>query len=466
MPKIISLIITLKNIKIQGASRGGDSILKLVVRGAEFYYDSKFSREKIQNYSLKKFRQTVKYAYKYSKFYKKYYSSNGIKYKDLDNIDPKEIPLMSKQLVIENFYDIATRKINPLSIKKALKSKELLPRAGRYFLVHTSGSTGTPCNFLYDRNAIVNLESNFIRLSIGGKNPIGFRDFPIRSVYIAPVGSGYACTALALNGLKAYHAKGIVLDASKPLSEWKSIINNYSPNYLSGYPSCIRMAAELQEEGEIKFKPKKIITGGEPLNHETAVYFSNLFGADIIDYYGCTESILLGAGASWYEGLYLFDDLNYYETDSRNRLIITPLYNKIFPLVRYQLNDMVEGFTKEKYGTLPFTHIDRVVGRNEDIMWFNNSHGNRDFLHPLFLDDLNVKGISKYQFIQQNNESFILKCVKMPYAKDNIENEIKVQIDTFLKKKQMQNIKYKIVFVDNIEVNPHTGKTKLVIIKV
>lgn len=54
----------------------------------------------------------------------------------------------------------------------------------------------------------------------------------------------------------------------------------------------------------------------------------------------------------------------------------------------------------------------------------------------------------------------------MPYAKDNIENEIKVQIDTFLKKKQMQNIKYKIVFVDNIEVNPHTGKTKLVIIKV
>ena len=414
---------------------------------------------------MKRFRHTLKYAYKHSRFYKNYYSSNGIKYEDLDDIYIEEIPLMNKKLVSENFYDIATRKVKSESIKKAQSSNELLSRAGRYFVVHTSGSTGTPCNFLYDRNAIVNLESNFIRLSIGGRNAIGRDDFPIRSVYIAPVGSGYACTALALNGLKIYHAKGIVLDASKPLYEWKSIVNKYSPNYLSGYPSCIKMAAELQEKGEINFKPKKIITGGEPLNHETAVYFSNLFNADIIDYYGCTESILLGAGASWYEGLYLFDDLNYYETDSKNKLIITPLYNKIFPLIRYQLNDMVEGFTKEKYGPLPFTHIDRVVGRNEDIMWFNNSHGNRDFLHPLFLDDLDVKGISKYQFIQQDNQSFVLKCVKMPYAGDDIESKIKEQINAFLKKKEMQNIKYKIVFVNDIEVNPHTGKTNLVIIK-
>ena len=37
---------------------------------------------------------------------------------------------------------------------------------------------------------------------------------------------------------------------------------------------------------------------------------SELFGGDVINYYGCTESILIGAGASWYDGIYLFDDLN------------------------------------------------------------------------------------------------------------------------------------------------------------
>lgn len=266
-----------------------------------------------------------------------------------------------------------------------------------------------------------------------------------------------------MKGLKEYHVKGIVLDASTPKEKWGQIINNYSPGYLSGYPSCLNIVAKLQEEGVINFHPKKIITGGEPLNHENAVYLSKIFNSDIIDYYGCTESILLGAGSSFYEGIYLFDDLNYFEVDHNNHLIITPLYNRLFPLIRYKINDMVEGFSKDYKGNLPFTHISRVLGRNEEIMWFINEKGQEDFLHPLFIDDLNVEGVKKYQFEQIDNKNFILRCIRISLSEDKIKSMIEKQMDTFLLKKNLSNVKYKIIFVEDIPVNPVTGKIKLVI---
>lgn len=339
----------------------------------------------------------------------------------------------------------------------------MLPAIKNRFIVHTSGSTGEPTNFIYNKKALRILEANFARLSIGGQNDIGIKDFPIDSLYIAPVGSGYACTALAIFGMHEYRTKSVIINAQTPLSKWKSIIEGCNPNYLSGYPSCIKLVAELMEKGEIQLKPKKIITGGEPLTSELQQYFKNIFSADIIDYYGCTESILIGAGTTYYNGIYLFDDINYVEKDEIGRLIITPLYNKAFPLIRYRLNDIVDGFNKDYEGELPYTHINKVIGRKEDLMWFVNENGEKDFLHPLFLDDLNVNGIINYQFVQNNLQSFELKCVSNESFKDKMEKEIISQMDYFLKNKKMRNVKYNIDFVDYIPADKKTGKTKLVI---
>lgn len=435
----------------------------MIHEGRRLYEHNKLTRKEIIGYRDKKFRNLLKYAYSNCSFYREYYSQNGINYNHLDSIGVEDIPKLSKDMVRNNFWGICSFNINKTLVDKAASSGKLVLKVGKNYIVHTSGSTGKPCMFLYDRNAMNMIEANFIRLSMGGSRTVNFKDLPVRSVYIAPVGSGYACTSLAMNGLKAYHAKGIVLNASTPLDKWKDIVKKYSPNYLSGYPSCINLAAKLQKKGEINFQPKKIITGGEPLSTEMLMHFNKVFNADIIDYYGCTESILIGAGTSWYKGLYLFDDMNYCEIDEHNKLIITPLNNYAFPLIRYTLNDMVEGFSYEGYGPLPYTHIDKVMGRNEELMWFKNINGKMDFLHPLFIDDLNVEGLLQYQFEQIDEKEFIIKCVKMPYASNLTENLINNQIDEFLQKKQLSNVKYKVIFLDKINTDEKTGKTKLVI---
>ena len=437
-------------------------MIGIAYNGLKYNRHCHWSRADILALSMRLFRKTVKSAYLRSPFYREFYASLGIRYKDLSHLDPSDLPIIDKETVRYNFDRIANIAIPKKALSKGPEYFRLLPGIG--YLVHTSGSTGKPCSFLYSQSAVTALEANFVRLSIaGGQNQITFHDFPIKSLYISSVGRGYASMLLAQNGLKSYHAQSVIVEASTPLDEWPDKIGNFAPNYLSGYPSCINILSEMQRDGKLNIHPKKIITGGEPIGKEEMRRFSELFGSDVINYYGCTESILIGAGASWHDGLYLFDDLNFLETDSYNRLIITPLTNHAFPLIRYRLNDIVEGFTKDFVPPLPFTHIDKIAGRTEELLWFENEKGKKDFLHPLFLDDLDVKGIEKYQFEQTGASDFIIRCMTFAGNKAELEKEIRRQIDGMLHKKAMMNVKYCVEFVDRIAPDPVTGKTKLVI---
>ncbi|MFA9397308.1 MAG: phenylacetate--CoA ligase family protein [Clostridiaceae bacterium] len=438
-------------------------IKDLVKNGKKYYDHNKMERNQILNYREKKFRKLIKLAYEKSEFYRELYENKGIKYKDLDCISIEDLPIINKDLVRDNSYNILTKNINEEKVKQSIKKDSLLPKVGDNYIIHTSGTTGIPCNFFYHKSALNILESNFARLSLLGDNKFTVSDFPIKSLYIAPVGSGYASSALANFGLKEYHCKSIIINAKSPMNTWIDKIVNYNPLYLSGYPSCIDLLASLQEQGKINIHPKKIITGGEPLSKENTLYYKKIFDADVVDQYGCTESILIGAGSSEYEGMYLFDDLNYVEVDNKNRLIITPLYNPLFPLIRYQLTDVLEGYDDSGKYKLPYTHIDRVIGREEEMMWFCNIKGEVDFLHPMFLDDLSVLGIEKYQFIQRDKESFTILCVKNSDFSDKTIKNTREQLEKFLEYKDMNNVKYDIIFVDEIKADNKTGKTKLVI---
>jgi len=434
----------------------------MIKNGLKYNRHCQWSRADILDLSLRLFRRTVISAYLRSPFYRDFYASLGIRYRDLSRLDPSDLPVIGKETIRHNSDRIATVPVYQKAGPEGDNQIRLFPGSG--YPVHTSGSTGKPCSFLYSRSAVSALESNFVRLSIaGGESRITISDFPIKSLHISSVGRGYASMLLAQNGLKSYHAKSIIVDASTPLEEWPDKIADFSPSYLSGYPSCIHIAAGLQQAGKLRISPKKIISGGEPMGKEEMRRLSKLFGADVINYYGCTESILIGAGASWYDGIYLFDDLNFLETDSRNRLIITPLANRAFPLIRYQLDDIVEGFSKEFVPPLPFTHIDRVAGRTEELMWFENEKRRTDFLHPLFLDDLDVEGIEKYQFEQIGRTAFLIRCIASTGNAAELEKNIRRQIDGMLRGKAMTNVKYRVEFVDRIAPDPVSGKIKLVI---
>ena len=68
----------------------------------------------------------------------------------------------------------------------------------------------------------------------------------------------------------------------------------------------------------------------------------------------------------------------------------------------------------------------------------DHKDGKRDFLHPLFLDDLDVKRIAKYQFEQTGESAFILRCVASASDTEELERKVRDQIDGMLRKKTWQ----------------------------
>jgi len=437
-------------------------MLNLIYKSIQLLRHYRWPKEKVLSYSESMFRTMVRFAFTNSPFYRELYSSHGIKASDLQQIKSFELPVIDKDMVRPNFYTIATRKLNRQDVEESLEGKKLLTRVNGCTIIHSSGSTGKPCNFLYDDDALTLVQANMARISVGGDNLMKIYDLPVRVLYVASVGRGYASTALALNSITNYRAKSIILNVQDPWESWCEKIQRFKPNYVAGYPSCILLIADLQERGKINIAPKKIITGGEPLTVEIQDYLRKVFGADVIDYYGCTESLALGAGFSWYQGIYLFDDINYYETDDHNRLIITPLYNFTFPLIRYRLDDVVEGFSRNAQAPLPFTRINKILGRTEEMMWFKNHQSKWDFLHPLFIDDLDVPGMKQYQFIQIDETSFKLRVVRESFTPIDLGQRIKNQVDSFLTRKNLANVKYTVEFVDDLQLDPLSGKAKLV----
>jgi len=469
-------------------------MLDLIYRGIQLYSHNGWPRERIVAYSEACFRRQVRYAYAHCPFYRQYYMARGIRETDLKTLNFEDIPPIDKDIVRANFRGIVarTRATSWITPPKAgsdadkpkcagngsrLRNAGGQPRSrlplgcGSFnmsgddlFVIHSSGSTGKPANFLYSKNAITTVISNFIRLSLGGNNFIRLRDFPIRTLFVASVGESYASVALALSGLREYRSRSLILNIRDPYQSWAEKIQEFQPTYMAGYPSCLRLIAELQQTRKIHIRPKKIITGGEPLTAETKALLLNTFGADIIDYYASSESLFIGAGTSWYEGMYLFDDMNYVEIDAAGCLLITPLYNDVFPLIRYRLNDVMAGFSRSYVGPLPYTHVDKIVGRSDEIMWFRNTKREWDFLHPLFIDDLEVPGVTEYQFLQMGETRFTVSIVaEQGTSPEQLREETKKQVASFLARKDLQNVELDVEVVEELKVDEKTGKSRLVV---
>lgn len=141
---------------------------------------------------------------------------------------------------------------------------------------------------------------------------------------------------------------------------------------------------------------------------------------------------------------------------------ITSLYNYAQPLIRYEISDcLIWNPYDERY---PFCKIKSLTGRNEDLMWFKDKHGNKDFLHPLAIEGFCMEGMLDYQFIQNNHDSFELDIeVTQTADKDRIHSEMITAIQAILYKKSLKYVQFIIMFVDEILPDKKTGKKALIV---
>lgn len=249
------------------------------------------------------------------------------------------------------------------------------------------------------------------------------------------------------------------LDINTPLNEWAARIETFQPNMVIGYPTAIRIIAEMAEHGQIQPRLHRVVCCGEPLAPGMRKYLEQMLKTEVINFYGASESLALGVEGQNSSDMILFDDLNAIEVVD-GEMYITCLYNYAQPLIRYHLTDRL---TLKPIGEGPFSRAEILLSRNEDVLWFEDAEHPRDFLHPLAVEGFCLDGLTDYQFVQRSAHRFTMLAVASPQRQHEISREMNRLMHEILLEKKMDWVDFSVEFLDEIRPDARTGKKPLII---
>jgi phenylacetate-CoA ligase len=408
----------------------------------------------------KKFHRMVALAQEKSPYYRKLITERGI---DPKNCVPTDFPKLTKRELIENFDDIVTdRSITRRAIseflEKSVDPEELFE--GRYHVLHTSGTSGTMGYFIYSHEAWIQGASHVVLCST-----MGWRR---RTAFVAATRGHFAGSSLMLtgnHGTNAFFYDVRTYDVGQPMPKIVEALNEFQPHNLSGYAAVLKVLAEAQERGELRIRPQQIGNGGEPLLPELKAYLQRIFGVPILNAYAASEHLYMGLTLPKTDGMILMEDDLIFEFAS-DHTCVTNLFNETMPLIRYRMDDVLLPDTTSP-NPYPFTKVKNVVGRYEDALLFTNRHGELDFIHPIVIVELIIKGLNAWQVILESKTSFRfrarLEAGLSPAERQAALQRIHDKLTSMLAEKEMDNVKFKIEEVDSISIDPKTGKFRLVV---
>lgn len=387
----------------------------------------------------------------------------------IDSTPLSAFPAIDKSVLMSQFEKIVTvPNLTQEEIRnfdeQEITGKKLFRE--KYHIVHSSGSTGTPKYFVYDESAWNNMLLGIVRGALWNMTMSKIIKFLIhgpRIVYIAATDGRYGGSMAVGDGVDGVGAKQIYLDINTPLDEWISTIKKFKPNMIIGYPSAVKILAELVEKGDLDLKVLRIVTCGEPLGASLRKYIEGVFRANVINFYGASESLSLGVESNPKEGMLLFDDMNIIEIQD-GVMYLTCLYNFVQPLIRYRLSDQLTLKAPNAESRYPFTRAVGLLGRNEDTLWFQDGNGKQEFLHPLAVEGFCIEGLRDYQFRQISPDTFeMLAELSDSTLQGNVQREVLRQMRDILRGKGLDYVQFYVKFVPEILPDPKTGKKRLIL---
>lgn len=425
---------------------------------------ARLPRERVVAAQEEKLRKVLRHAYENSEFYHRKFSEAGITADNIDSMPIEAFPTTDKAEFMGNYEQVLT--VPEFGQEELLKYDESGDEGlflDRWHVVHSSGSTGVPRYCIYDEEAWNNIVLGGARSALWGMSlpqivAMGMKQ--LRVLYVGATAGSFGGITMVDEACKILRAKQMKLDINEPLADWSRKVRDFNPNFLIGYPSALKILADQLIKEDIRFSVKRIITCGEALTPNVRKYLEDWFGINVTNFYACTESLVLGVEPSAEEGMYLFDDMNYIEQVD-GEMYLTALYNYTQPIIRYHITDRLEMLEPFEQGCT-FSRCMVKYGKEEDILWFEDAGGNRDFLHPLNVEDYCIEHMLGYQFIQESKQSF---RVDVEVASDTygpgICRELQKLIQKTLTAHKLDYVSFQVHEVSQILPDAKTGKCRL-----
>jgi phenylacetate-CoA ligase len=369
------------------------------------------------------FKNLVHRAYKHSVFYKNLFDQFGLDIQSIKDLsDLKSLPVVTKDMVKKNVDDILT--VSPLLCKKA----------------YTSGTSGSPLTVYRDYYSIVEEEAYIWshRKSFGhvkGDKVVSLR------------------VELDRNTFKVHDSFSNILHLSsfnlsnKTVERYYQEIIRFSPVAIYAFPSSAEILANFLLDKGLELYVPLIFTSSETLYDFQRAKIEKVFNSRIVDWYGNAErSIALEENKEGYYDELPFYSYNEYE---ENRTITTGLINSAFPLIRYEVQDVIIPSVEDG-------KIDQIIGRVDDkIILPDGSKVVRLGTPFKELDDVKFA-----QIIQKSFDTLDINIVPSNYFLGDSKQKIIKKLQAYIG----HDIKLKVNIISEDQlIKSDRGKYKLVI---
>lgn len=306
---------------------------------------------------------------------------------------------MTKKDLMENWDDIVT--LDGVTLADVQRFVDALTDhqfyQGSHHAISSGGSSGRAAVILYDRAGLAEHAAGFLRSYL----PEIFRitnNFRPRAVAVGSTKAQHISVALSQifsNPENPTHILPIVGNTDQLIGQLEAI----DPEIIQSSPSALSVLLNLAESGSLNISPKAIISSSEPLNDELRNRIETAWGTRIFDFWSCSEASGTFPCLSS-SGFHVSEDINIMEASSGNNgkptgILLTNLYNKCLPLIRYHIDDIVEFDESPCSCGIQYRKIKRVGGRVDNIFWYDNGV----FVHPMVYETslLSQKEIVNYQ---------------------------------------------------------------------
>lgn len=435
----------------------------------------RWSRERLRAHQRQRLLAIVRHAASNSPYYRERFA--GIELSD--DLDLHALPTLDKPTMLENFDDVVTdRRLTLARVEQHLEeikggdSRTDPMLFGEYRAMASGGTSGRRGVFVYGK-------ADWLETLAGvGLCWGSYLDFSPR----LPRHRVAAITAdhpLHMSGrwnrsIDVGVHRLLRLDARAPVDDLVEALNDFQPEGVNTYPSSAALLAERQLAGELRIAPRVLGTSGEVLTAEMRERIVAAWGRSPFNCYGASEAGLMATECGRHAGLHVFEDqvqLEVVDDEYRpvppgepgSHLLLTNLFNRTQPLIRYELNDLVTVSPDPCPCGRPFPLLEAIEGRSDDVLEMPAVEGGTIKVHPLTLRSplAGIGALSEYRIVYGAGE---LRVEAVLAGADGRRacREIETGLGAALAERGVEAPPILVESVVKIPRHPHSGKHKVI----
>ena len=385
----------------------------------------------LTRYQEQRARRIVAYAMQHSPFYRAHWSGYTPE-------DWRVLPIVDKRLMMEHFDTFNTRGIQrDEAMEVALqaeRSRDFSPMLNGFTVGLSSGTSGHRGLFIADAWEQAGWAGTILARTLHT-----LPRQPLRVAFFLRSNSNlYEQVGSNLIRFRYF-------DLMQPLIEAVPELNDFQPHIVVAPPSMLGFLAQERIADRLRIKPDRLISVAEVLEPQDRGQLEAIFNVPVQQIYQCTEGLLAVSCAR--NSLHIQEDLVVLQLDplenvsapvgatfrvarssehaereqgvQRMQPIVTDLWRRAQPIIRYRLNDVLEMDPHLCSCGSPFRVIRAIEGRSDDICYFESLAGG---LRPFFPDTIRrmillaSPDIADYQVIQGRAGSLHISLSLVPGA--------------------------------------------------